>query len=217
MLLNLKNTLSVCSILSLAMVPVALSANVFDSAVCLRDGVTRIVELRVEGSRGVPCSVEYVKPDEGQPVEQLWSAEHDAGYCETQFDQFLKKLEGELNWSCELNVLTKEQLADTQDRVRAQDRVQAQTQINDQTLPQTLPQTEAASQSQTLPQTEAASQSQTQSQTQVGAEENDVLAHEPTQIHDGVTSASDVAQMIDKRAADRRSKSEQQDIEKVGN
>ena len=111
MLLNLKNTQYLCSLLALALAPMTLFAAVTDSAVCLREGITRIVELRAESPTGVPCSVDYLKPDEGQPEQRLWVARNDANYCVTQFESFLVKLENEHDWSCETRGATVAQSA----------------------------------------------------------------------------------------------------------
>ena len=111
MLLNLKNTQYLCSLLALALAPMTLFAAVNDSAVCLREGITRIVELRAESPAGVPCSVDYLKPDEGQPEQRLWVARNDPNYCVTQFESFLVRLENEHDWSCETQGATVAQSA----------------------------------------------------------------------------------------------------------
>ena len=87
------------------------------SAVCLRDEITRIVELRVEGPTGVPCSVDYIKPDEGVPGQRLWVARNDANYCVTQFESFLMKLEDELDWSCEMQGVTLASASDVAEQI----------------------------------------------------------------------------------------------------
>ena len=45
------------------------------------------------------CEIHYAKPTEGWGEQVLWRAEHEAGYCEARFDEFLDKPEG-LDWSC---------------------------------------------------------------------------------------------------------------------
>ena len=60
----------------------------------------RTVELRYENpGEAVPCEVRYAKPTEGWGEQVLWRAEHEAGYCEARFDDFVNKLEG-FGWSC---------------------------------------------------------------------------------------------------------------------
>ena len=116
MLLNLKNTQYLCSLLALALAPMTLFAAVTDSAVCLREGITRIVELRAESPAGVPCSVDYLKPDEGQPEQRLWVARNDPNYCVTQFESFLVRLENEHDWSCETQGAAVEQSASMEEQ-----------------------------------------------------------------------------------------------------
>ncbi|MDC0435357.1 hypothetical protein OAM69_06955, partial [bacterium] len=94
------------------------------SAICLRNGITRIVELRAEGPTGVPCSVDYIKPDEDQPEQQLWVARNDANYCLVQFESFLKKLEDELNWSCQTQVATTSQSSSGGEKILPTDKEQ---------------------------------------------------------------------------------------------
>ena len=89
------------------------------SAVCLRDEITRIVELRVEGPTGVPCSVDYIKPDENQPDQRLWVARNDANYCVAQFESFVMKLEDELDWSCETQGVTVPQSGSGKEKILA--------------------------------------------------------------------------------------------------
>ena len=82
------------------------------SAVCRRNEITRIVELHAEGPTGLPCSVDYIKPDESLPGQRLWVAYNDANYCVTRFESFLMKLEDELDWSCEQQEVTQASASD---------------------------------------------------------------------------------------------------------
>ena len=63
-------------------------------------GLTRRVEIAREGGSSVPCEVLYFKDSEAPGERQvLWSATNEAGYCETQAQGFVAKLEG-LGWEC---------------------------------------------------------------------------------------------------------------------
>ena len=121
MLLDMKNSWSTFSMLALTLAPVSLPAAVTDSAVCLKEGITRIVELRAEYPTGVPCSVDYIRPDEGRPDQQLWLAKYDASYCVTKFESFLVKLENKLNWSCEKQVATMAESVQVEEPILASD------------------------------------------------------------------------------------------------
>jgi len=70
------------------------------SVTCTMASLERTVELRYENpGEAVPCEVRYAKPTEGWGEQVLWRAEHEAGYCEARFDEFVNKLEG-FGWSC---------------------------------------------------------------------------------------------------------------------
>ena len=70
------------------------------SVTCNMASLERTVELRyVNPGEAVPCEVRYAKPTEGWGEQVLWRAEHEAGYCEARFDEFVDKLEG-FGWSC---------------------------------------------------------------------------------------------------------------------
>ena len=67
---------------------------------CTMASLERTVELRYESAGvSVPCEVRYAKPSEGEGEQVLWRAEHEAGYCEARFDEFVDKLTG-FGWSC---------------------------------------------------------------------------------------------------------------------
>ena len=65
----------------------------------------------------MPCSVNYIKPDEHQPEQRLWVARNDANYCVTQFESFLMKLENELDWSCEIQGVTLASATDVAEQI----------------------------------------------------------------------------------------------------
>ena len=68
---------------------------------CTMLSMQRTVELRYENpGEAVPCEIHYSKPSEGVDIQVLWRAEHEAGYCEARFDEFVDKLTG-LGWSCD--------------------------------------------------------------------------------------------------------------------
>ena len=83
-----------------AMVPIVAFAQSSDTYQCAMGGLTRRVEIAREGSSSVPCEVLYFKDSEAPGERQvLWSATNEAGYCETQAQGFVAKLEG-LGWEC---------------------------------------------------------------------------------------------------------------------
>lgn len=70
------------------------------SVTCTMASLERTVELQYQNpGDAVPCEVRYAKPTEGMGEEVLWRAEHEAGYCEARFDEFVDKLRG-FGWSC---------------------------------------------------------------------------------------------------------------------
>ncbi|MDE0191481.1 MAG: hypothetical protein OXQ90_09000 [Gammaproteobacteria bacterium] len=70
------------------------------SVTCTMATLERTVELRYETpGDAVPCEVRYAKPTEGIDEQVLWRAEHEAGYCEARFGEFVDKLRG-FGWSC---------------------------------------------------------------------------------------------------------------------
>jgi len=67
------------------------------------DAVRRIEVVHADGAP-VPCSVNYHKDTEAPGhSEELWSAQNDAGYCETRAEEFAARLET-LGWQCEVAV-----------------------------------------------------------------------------------------------------------------
>ena len=70
------------------------------SVTCTMATLERTVELRYETpGDAVPCEVRYAKPTEGIDEQVLWRAEHESGYCEARFGEFVDKLRG-FGWSC---------------------------------------------------------------------------------------------------------------------
>ncbi|HEY7672804.1 MAG TPA: hypothetical protein VIC71_11345 [Gammaproteobacteria bacterium] len=84
-----------------ASLPVIAFAQSSDTYQCTMAGLTRRVEIAREGGSSVPCEVLYFKDSEA-PGERrvLWSATNEAGYCESQAQGFVEKLEG-LGWECQ--------------------------------------------------------------------------------------------------------------------
>lgn len=70
------------------------------SAQCLRNGITRVVELQIDSPAGVPCRVVYLRPDEGGTQQILWSASNNPEFCTTKFDSFIVKIENKHAWNC---------------------------------------------------------------------------------------------------------------------
>lgn len=69
---------------------------------CERSGVIRIVELQADNDSGAPCRILYHKPTEKLPTINLWNAQNDVLFCQTNYDAFIEKLESKLNWACSL-------------------------------------------------------------------------------------------------------------------
>jgi len=66
---------------------------------CTNNGLLRSVKVVYpEQGQVLPCEVRYEKPAENQSMT-LWRAENQAGYCETQAENFVAKLQ-DLGWSC---------------------------------------------------------------------------------------------------------------------
>jgi hypothetical protein len=88
-------------VLSLAAaLPLTALAQSSDTYQCTMSGLTRRVEVAHETSAPVPCEVRYHKDDEAPGAPQvLWSASNDAGYCESQAESFVTRLEG-MGWQC---------------------------------------------------------------------------------------------------------------------
>jgi hypothetical protein len=63
---------------------------------CTSAGETRRVEVAYPSGGELPCEVRYLK---GGVPQVLWSAEREAGYCETQARDFISKLQG-MGWVC---------------------------------------------------------------------------------------------------------------------
>jgi len=84
-----------------AALPLIAFAQSSDTYQCTMSDLTRRVEIAREGGASVPCEVLYFKDSEAPGERQvLWSATNDAGYCESQAQGFVQKLEG-LGWTCD--------------------------------------------------------------------------------------------------------------------
>ena len=67
---------------------------------CTHGDLVRRVEIYTEPGVTVPCEVHYFKDTEAPGESQvLWSAQAQEGYCESQTEAFVAKLEG-WGWSC---------------------------------------------------------------------------------------------------------------------
>ncbi len=75
-------------------------ADVRQSHQCERYGIERTVELVTPEGASVPCQVVYSKPMEDQSSTSLWTAQNDGSYCQQKYDNFIVKLETQLEWSC---------------------------------------------------------------------------------------------------------------------
>ena len=66
---------------------------------CEQGDLQRTVEVvYANPGQAVPCEVLYTKPAAGT-IESLWQANNEAGYCEQQAAEFIRKLEGN-GWRC---------------------------------------------------------------------------------------------------------------------
>ena len=67
---------------------------------CTQGNHERRVVIFYETGVAVPCEVQYFKDTEapGEPAV-LWQAQNQSGYCESQAEAFVEKLEG-WGWSC---------------------------------------------------------------------------------------------------------------------
>jgi len=82
--------------LVLLCVPAAVYA---DSWSCNRADNVREVNVERSTSNSVPCQVLYRKLTEGVEDQVLWSAVHDASYCDSKATEFVAKLES-YGWVC---------------------------------------------------------------------------------------------------------------------
>ncbi len=82
------------------LLPFAASAQAVTGYSCSYSELVRRVEILTEPGVPVPCEVHYYKDTEAPGEHQvLWSAQNDAGYCQTKTEEFVAKLEG-WGWSC---------------------------------------------------------------------------------------------------------------------
>jgi len=67
---------------------------------CTQGALQRRVVIFYETGVTVPCEVQYFKDTEAPGErEVLWRASNQSGYCESQAETFVDRLEG-LGWSC---------------------------------------------------------------------------------------------------------------------
>jgi hypothetical protein len=98
--MTFKSTQRTCSGLIVAML---LGASATTAAAnpttCEQGDLQRTVEVvYANPGQAVPCEVLYTKPAAGT-IESLWQANNEAGYCEQQAAEFIRKLEGN-GWRC---------------------------------------------------------------------------------------------------------------------
>ena len=93
------NTKHVFALITAVHLPVA-TAQAADSYQCSMGDQQRRVEILSEPGTSVPCEVHYYKdanaPDD---KEVLWRANNQEGYCESQTEAFIAKLQG-WGWDC---------------------------------------------------------------------------------------------------------------------
>lgn len=93
--------MSRCLALILGLAPFVAFAQNQDAYRCSHGGLVRRVEIVRDTNADVPCSVNYTKETEAPgATEVLWTAEHEAGYCEARTREFIAKLES-WGWQCE--------------------------------------------------------------------------------------------------------------------
>jgi len=73
------------------------SAIANETIVCLHSGAERKISIVYDTpGQAVPCEVTYEK---GDGIQTLWSAENEAGYCETKAAEFVEK-QRSWGWNC---------------------------------------------------------------------------------------------------------------------
>ena len=96
------------------LVPLSVSAQGAAEYQCFLQGLQRRVEVVYESSVAVPCEVHYFKDSEAPGEHQiLWNAQNESGYCESQAQAFIEKLEG-WGWACDM-IAPAEAVDDTED------------------------------------------------------------------------------------------------------
>ena len=89
---------SIPSILLLVFLAAAFNVSASENYVCDNHGEKRLIKITYHNEQQpVPCEVRY---DKGQGEQILWSAQSEAGFCETKADEFIQKQES-WGWSCE--------------------------------------------------------------------------------------------------------------------
>lgn len=86
--------------LAALVIPVLSLAQADGKYQCTFGELVRRVEILTEPGVSVPCEVHYYKDTEAPGETQvLWSAQSQAGYCQSQTEAFISRLEG-WGWNC---------------------------------------------------------------------------------------------------------------------
>ena len=94
---SIKKSLLISAIGACASIAFSPSALANETHVCLYGGAERKISVVYDNpGQSVPCSVTYEK---GDGIQTLWSAENEAGYCETKAAEFIEKQRG-WGWDC---------------------------------------------------------------------------------------------------------------------
>ncbi len=84
-------------LLSTLTLGISLSSTAEESYACLHEGSERIIRVTYDSPDSpVPCQVVYEKASGSQI---LWSAQNEAGYCESQAEAFAEK-QRSWGWDC---------------------------------------------------------------------------------------------------------------------
>ncbi len=82
------------------LIPLSVSAQNAPGYRCVLEDLQRRVVIFYETGVVVPCEVHYFKDTEAPGErEVLWRALNESGYCESQAQAFIEKLEG-WGWAC---------------------------------------------------------------------------------------------------------------------
>ncbi len=82
------------------LVPLSVSAQNASEYRCVQADLQRRIAISYESGVAVPCEVHYFKDTEAPGErEVLWRALNESGYCESQTQAFIEKLEG-WGWAC---------------------------------------------------------------------------------------------------------------------
>jgi hypothetical protein len=88
------------AILPCVAIPIAAMGQGSGSYQCTLGDQVRRVQILSEPGASVPCEVHYYKDTDAPGDKQvLWSATSQEGYCESQTEEFIAKLQG-WGWDC---------------------------------------------------------------------------------------------------------------------